>query len=183
MRSPASIPFFAKPSFLHLQRIGDIRERTWDRLFVQGIEIVNFEDQARLIYVGDRKRQRRVLHPERGAVGLSHNKKHAAVRRETLAKHQSRCALRRLISHFRSHRLPPHAERDRWQSHLRGILRTETPSKKQEPEKNGSIHRWTTIGKNRYFSHAISALLSIKKQLPFLAWKLVSRNSPVTGRK
>ena len=37
-----------EPSLLHLERIGDVGKGTWNRLFVEGLEIVNFEDHARL---------------------------------------------------------------------------------------------------------------------------------------
>jgi nitronate monooxygenase len=80
-------PVFCKPTLLHLQRVGDIREGTWDRFFIKRIEIVNLENRPRLIYVGNRERQRSVLHPESGTFRLPHDKKHAAVRLEILAKH------------------------------------------------------------------------------------------------
>ena len=32
-----------EPSLLHLERIGDVGKGTWNRLFVEGLEIVNFQ--------------------------------------------------------------------------------------------------------------------------------------------
>ncbi|HEY5707614.1 MAG TPA: hypothetical protein VIS96_18795 [Terrimicrobiaceae bacterium] len=80
-------PVFGEPSLLHLECIGDVGESAGNRLFVEGLEIVNLHNRARLIDIRDREWKRRIFHPESSSLGFWHHEKHAAVRGEILAKH------------------------------------------------------------------------------------------------
>jgi hypothetical protein len=176
-----------EPSLLHLERIGDVGKGTWNRLFVEGLEIVNFKDHTRLIDVRDRERERCILHPESGVFGLLHDKKHSAVWGEILAKHQPRYAFLRLIGNFRGHSPPGHAERDGRQRNLGGFLREDPTNHQKQAKKGGTIHARTHSGTpyraKSVSSHPFSAFFVLKKTIAIPCVETSLRNSPVSGRK
>jgi len=126
-----------EPALGDFESVDQVPKSALSRRFFQGVEVVNFADDAGCGDVGDGKWNKRIAHPKSECLGLTEDEEHSCAVGQFSPAHQPDGAFIGLVGHFRSDRVCPDLERDGRQGSLwRGAGQADGGAKVKAPNQS-----------------------------------------------